>query len=176
MKKIFTIILALSIGPVALAQNGGGNLHIFNNNTQNLNLIYTIFTTTLNCSSSMQSDDASTILPPGTIATYTTFAASTSTSTPPHPYPIDFWSGTPSAMIPPFIASASRYHYLKFQLRDPNNPAPMVPTLGGSVGYMQNCNSVIPSTLDVTSTANGINYTLNAQATTFGGDLWIITQ
>lgn len=176
MKKIYTIILALGIGSAAFAQNGGGNLHIFNNNTQNLNLNYTIFTTTLNCGSGMQGDHASTILPPGTIATYTTFAASTSTSTPPHPYPINSWSGTPAAMIPPFIASASRYHYLKFQLTDPGNPAPMIPTLGGSVGFMQNCNSAIPAVLDVASTANGINYTLHAEATTFGGDLWIVTQ
>lgn len=177
MKKIFTLILGLSTGASAFAQNGSGNLHIFNDNTNHsLNLSYTIFTTTVNCASGMQALSPSTVLPPGGFTTYTTFAASTSTSNPPHPYPIDLWSGGAANQIPPVVATVSRWHYIKFSLSDPNNPSPMIPTLGGSIGFFQNCNPSMPTILDVNSSANGVNYTLHAEAVTFGGDMWITTQ
>lgn len=178
MKKIFTIILGLSIGSSAFAQNnpttGLENLHIFNDNTNHsLELSYTLFTIVpTTCSADMQGLGPNKPLPPGDLADYTTFMASTTAAS--HPYPIDNWfngSYFPPSSIPVPVAKASRWSYMKFLLKDSNNPG-NIPLLGGSVGFYQNCTS-IPATISNSGTLNGINYSFTADAFIFGGDKWI---
>lgn len=174
MKKIFTAIFGLCIAATSFAQNNYGNLHIFNDNTYHkLDLNYTIFTENPStCNYGMQAMDLVS-LPPGVITTYTTFAASTSTANPPHPYPIDMWSGGPGNQIPPAISNTHGWGYIKFQLKEaPNVPGTMIPTLGGSVGFYPGCGGV-PTSLSGTSTQNGIGYAFGAEAFTLAGDLWV---
>lgn len=173
MKKILTLITGLAMGSAAFAQNGSGNLHIYNDiMNHNLDLYFTIFTIVpTSCSASVQALDL-VYLPPGELATYTTFAASTSAAG--HPYPIDTWSPNVLA-YPPIIANAQRWNYIKFSLSDPTNPGQITPTLGGSVGFYQSCTG-IPDSIGGTGSLNGINYNFHADAFTFGGDLWINVQ
>ncbi|SFN02181.1 hypothetical protein SAMN05421594_0421 [Chryseobacterium oleae] len=178
MKKIFTILLGLSIGSAAFAQNGSGTLHVFNDDSyHSLNLHYTLFTVNLSqCGDGYQALGPSIPLPPGVITDYTTFLKSSSFASSPHPYPIDsYWHNStvvPATSISPAVADAQRWSYMKFELRDPNNPGLMNPTLGGSVGFYPTCTG-IPNYISGTSTLNGINYAFKAEAVTFGGDLWI---
>lgn len=173
MKKIFTIILGLALGSSAFAQNGSGNFHIYNDVINHkLDLYYTIFTLVPStCSADVQALDL-VHLPPDGLANYTTYANSTSAAG--HPYPIDHWS--PDVLsYPPIIANAQRWSYIKFFLSDPLNPGQITPTLGGSVGFYNSCTGV-PASISGTGSLNGVNYSFNADAFTFGGDLWINVQ
>lgn len=179
MKKIFTLLLGLSIGSAAFAQDGSGSLHVFNDDSyHSLNLHYTLFTINPTiCGDGYQALGPSIPLPPGVKTTYVTFLKSSSFASSPHPYPIDsYWYNNtvvPATSISDAVASKQRWAYMKFELKDPNNPGMMSPTLGGSVGFYQNCSSGIPNFISGTSTLNGVNYAFKAEAVTFGGDLWI---
>ncbi|WP_155845834.1 hypothetical protein [Chryseobacterium gregarium] len=173
MKKILTIILGLSLGTSVFAQNGSGNLHIYNDITNHkLDLYFTIFTIVPStCSGGAQALDL-VYLPPNELASYSTFNNSTSAAG--HPYPIDTWS--PNMIgLPPIVSNAQRWTYIKFELEDPTNPGQIVPTLGGSVGFYQSC-SGIPANIGGSGSLNGINYNFHADAFTLGGDLWINVQ
>lgn len=178
MKKIFTLILGLGIGSIGFAQNnpstGLENLHIFNDNTNHsLELYYTLFTIVpTTCSTDMQGLGTDKPLFPGDLVSYKTFMSSTTAAG--HPRPIDNWyngSYFPASSIPTPVAIASRWSYMKFQLKDPNNPG-NIPMLSGSVGFYQNCTG-IPSTISDSGTLNGQSYTFTADAFIFGGDKWI---
>ncbi|UEQ77938.1 hypothetical protein [Chryseobacterium arthrosphaerae] len=174
MKKIFTAIFGVCIATVSFAQNNYGNMHIFNDETyRKLYMEFTAFTENpSSCSNGMQAMDV-VKLPPGAKTMYTTFAASMSTANPPHPYPIDMWSGGPGDQIPPAISNTHGWGYIKFQLKEaPNVPGTMTPTLGGSVGFYPGCSGV-PASISGTATQNGINYSFKAEAFTAGGDLWV---
>lgn len=182
MKKILTIIVGLNLWSSALAQNnpvtGGECVIIFNDNSyHDLDLHFTLFTTNpTTCTPNYQALGPSLPLPPGVTAVYKTYMISTTASG--HPYPIDSWwnnsTVTLPSQIPQNIANDQRWSYMKFELRDPNNPGLMNPTLGGSVGFYQNCTgSGIPDYISGTSTLNGINYAFKAKAFTFGEQLWI---
>jgi hypothetical protein len=168
MKKIFTLMLALGLGSVAFSQN----MHIYNDGSNhNLDLNFTMFTIVPStCSSGAQAMDV-VHLPPNQWAHYSTFVSSTTAAG--HPYPIDHWS--PDILsYPPFVLNAIKWDYIKFSMSDPLNPGQIVPTLGGSVGYM-NC-SGIPATISGTGSLNSVNYAFSASANSFGGDIWIIVQ
>lgn len=179
MKKILFIIMGLSLGSSALAQNnpaGGENIIIFNDNSyHDLDLRFTLFTTNPNtCTPNYQALGPNIPLPPGVTTAYKTYTSSDTASG--HPYPIDTWWNNSTVLlpsqIPTNIANDQRWSYMKFELKDPNNPGLMNPTLGGSVGFTPNCTG-IPDYISGTSTLNGVNYAFKAQAFTFGGELWI---
>ena len=180
MKKILTLILGLSIGSSFFAQNGDGNLHVFNDNTfHQMDLYYTVFTIIpTTCSGGLQSAGPSVLLPTGTLASYATFKESTSNPPAPytpHPYPLDNWSGAGALLngntISTIMATAQKWSYIKFQLRDPNNPG-NIPLMSGSVGFYQNCTGT-PSNMSDSGTLNGINYSFTAEAFMLAGDKWI---
>lgn len=176
MKKNFTFLAAIG-SMYSFAQNGGGNLHVFNDNTNHsLDLYFTLFTIVPStCSTSIQGISSGLPLATGGVADYSTYASAAS----PNIYPFDTWyTGTsyiPASAIPPFVQSQSRWHYMKFQLKDPANPGTITPTLGGSVGFYPACGG-IPATISGTGTLGAASYSFSADAFTFGGDLWITVQ
>ncbi|MBT2622374.1 hypothetical protein [Chryseobacterium sp. ISL-6] len=180
MKKI-SIILGLSSGLAIFAQNnpidGTENIHIFNDKANHtLELHYTLFTVNpTTCGGGFQAQGPSIILPPGGLTDYKTFESSTTAAA--HPYPIDNWFNgniIPAASITPAMAYNERWAYMKFQLRDPQNPG-NIPLLSGSVGYYQNCTGAQPHISD-SGTLNGVTYSFFAEAFTVGTDLWINVQ
>lgn len=180
MKKIFTLLLAM-FAFYGFSQNGSGNLHVFNDNTNHsLDLYFTLFTIVPStCSSSIQGEPYAPPLVAGGIADYTTFAQPHHLATPTPVYPFDLWwtGGTSPVLassIPAFVQAASRWHYMKFELKDPTNPG-TIPSLGGSVGFYPACGG-IPASINGSGTLNGTNYSFSANAFTFGGDLWIHVQ
>jgi hypothetical protein len=180
MKKIFTFLAAIG-SMYSFAQNGGGNLHVFNDNTNHsLDLYFTLFTIVPStCSTSIQGIPSGLPLPAGGVADYTTYAAAASTATPPATYPFDTWyTGTAyvtASGIPPFVQAQSRWQYMKFELKDPGNPGTITPTLGGSVGFYPACGGT-PANISGSGTLGATTYNFSANAFTFGGDLWITVQ
>jgi hypothetical protein len=180
MKKNFTFLAAIG-SMYFFAQNSSGNLHVFNDNTNHsLDLNFTLFTIVPStCSTGIQGIPSGMPLTAGGVADYTTFAAAASTATSLNPYPFNTWytggSYVPASGIPPFVQAQSRWHYMKFELKDPTNPGTITPTLGGSVGFYPACGG-IPATIAGSGTLGASTYNFSANAFTFGRDLWITVQ
>ena len=180
MKKIFAIILGLSLGSSAFAQidpvTGSGVIHIVNHDDyHSLDLNFTLFTMDPNtCTPSFQALGPSAPLAPGQITKYATYTTSDTASG--HPFPIDGWYNGSYLLpnqIPQNIADNQRWTYMKFQLREPGNPGQSIPGMSGSVGFYQSCTGIPDVLFGNGTTAGGTSYDFVAKAYTMGGDLWI---
>ncbi|MCS3869032.1 hypothetical protein J3D55_001948 [Chryseobacterium ginsenosidimutans] len=183
MKKILTIIIGLSLGTFSFAQNnpvtGEENVHIINfDYNHSLDLHYTLFTMDPNtCYPDFQALGPSIPLPPGGETKYATYTSSDTSSG--HPYPIDSWYNGSYLLpnqIPQSIADNQRWTYMKFQLREPNNPSQSIPGMGGSIGIHQPCTGIPDVLTGSGTTAGGTPYDFAAKAYMIGGDLWIFVQ
>lgn len=181
MKKIVTIILGLSLSSSTFAQinpiTGDGIVHIINHDDyHSLDLYFTLFTLDVNNCQGYQAMGPQKPLGPGVITKYGKYTDSDTASG--HPYPIDGWYNGSYLLpnqIPQNIAENQRWNYMKFELRELNNPGQFIPGMGGSVGIYHPCTaSGIPDGLIGNgTTSSGTPYNFTAKAYTMGGNLWI---